>query len=73
MLACVCAVLVLLMRAVLVSCLPDGSRARGGGPVSGCMSRVGVSLLLEQEFEEVGQVRRGQCGCILQAFVAAVC
>ena len=29
--------------------------------------------LVEQEFEEVGLVRLGQGGCMLQVFVGAVC
>ena len=73
MLAGVCAVSVVLVRAVLVSCLVDGVQARGGGPVSGGMSRGGFSRLVEQEFEEVGLVRLGPGGCMLQVFVVAVC
>ena len=44
----------------------------GGGPMLGGMSRGRLSRLVEQEFEEVGLVRRGQAGCMLQVFVGAV-
>ena len=73
MLAGVCAVSVVVVRAVLVSCLMDGVRARGGGAVSGGMSRRGFSWLVQQEFEEVGPVRWGQGGCMVLVFVGAVC
>ena len=46
---------------------------RGGGPVLGGMSWGRVSWLVEQEFEEVGLVRLGQGGCMLQVFVGVVC
>ena len=72
MLVGVCAVSAVLVRAVLVSCLVDGLQARGGGPVSGGMSQGGLSRLVEQEFEEMGLVRWGQGGCMLQVFVGAV-
>ena len=71
MLAGVCAVSVVLVRAGSLSCLMDGVRARRGGPVSVGMPRGGFSRLVEQEFEEVGLVRRGQGGCMLQVFVGA--
>ena len=73
MLAGVCAVSVVLVRAVSVSCLVDGVQARGQGPVLGGMSPGGLSRLVEQEFEELGLVRRGQGGCKLPVFVGAVC
>ena len=46
---------------------------RGWGPVLGGMSSGSFSWLVEQEFEEVGLVRSGQCGCMLQVFVRVVC
>ena len=69
MLAGVSAVSVVLVRALSVSCLVDGVQARGGGSVSGGMLQVGFSRLVEQEFEEVALVYRGQGGCMLQVFV----
>ena len=66
------------VRCLCCSCVPCRCRAwsmvcglGGGGPVSGGMSRGGVSHLVEHEFEEVGLVRRGQGGCMLQVFVGA--
>ena len=41
---------------------------RGGGPVLGDMSCGRFSGLVEQEFREVGLVRLGQGGCMLQVF-----
>ena len=72
MLAGVCAVSVGLRRVLSVSCSVDRVRATKGGPVSGGMSRGGFSRLVEQEFEEVSLVRRGQAGCMLQVFLGAV-
>ena len=46
---------------------------RGGDAVLGGMSWVRLSWLVEQEFEEVGQVRLGQSGGMLQVFTGAVC
>ena len=45
----------------------------GGGPVSDGTLRGWFSRFVEQEFEEVGLVCRGQGGCMLQVFVGAVC
>ena len=39
----------------------------------GGMSWGRFSRLVEQEFEEVGLVRFGQGGCMLQVFIGAVC
>ena len=46
---------------------------RGGGPVLGGVLWGRFSQLVEQEFEEVGTVRLGQGGCMLQVFVGAAC
>ena len=46
---------------------------RGVGPVFGGMSLGRFSCSVEQEFDEVGLVRLGQGGCMLQVFVGAVC
>ena len=66
------------LRFLWCSCVPCRCCAwwmvcrHGGGPVSGDMSRGMFARLVEQEFEEVGLVRRGQAGCMLQVFVGAV-
>ena len=39
----------------------------------GGMSWGRFSWFVEQEFEDVGLVRLGQGGCMLQVFVSAVC
>ena len=68
---CVCGVCG--ARACRAGVVPSGSCAgMGGGPVPVGMSRGRFSRLVEQEFEEVGMVRRGQGGCMLQVFVGAV-
>ena len=59
MLAGVCAVPVVLVRALSVSCLVNAVQARGVGPASGARSPVGVPRLVEQELEEVGLVCSG--------------
>ena len=60
-------------------CVPCRSCARwmvlrrGEGPLLGGVSWGRFSRLVEREFEEVGLVRVGQGGCMLQVFVGAVC
>ena len=51
-----------------------GARAPCRCPGVRCWWYVGGSFspLVEQEFEEVGLVRQGQGGCVLQVFVGAV-
>ena len=71
MLAGVCAVLVVPLCAVPMLRPVNGVR-RGEGPVLGGASWGRSSRLVEQEFEEVGLVRVGQGGCMLQVFVGAV-
>ena len=44
----------------------------GWGPAPGGMSLGRFSRLVEQEFEEVGVVLRGQAGCMLRVFLGAV-
>ena len=67
------------VRFLWCSCVPCRCCARwmvcrrGGGPVLGGMSCGRFSRLVEQEFEEVGLVRLGQGGCMLQGYVGAVC
>ena len=67
------------VRYLWCSCVPCRCCAlwmvcrRGGNPVLGGMAWGRFSWLVEQEFEEVGLVRLGQSGCMLQVFVGAVC
>ena len=67
------------MRCLLCSCVPCRCcawwmvRRCGGGPVLGGMSWGRFSWLVEQGFQEVGLVRFGRGGCMLQVFVGAVC
>ena len=70
-LAGVCAVSVVLVRA-MPCCAWWMVCRHGWGPVLGGMSRGGFSQLVEQEFQEVGLVRRGQGGCLLQVFLGPV-
>ena len=68
-----------LVRCLWCPCVPCQCCAwwtvcrRGGGPVLGNMSWGRFSWLVEEEFEEVGLVRLGQGGRMLQVFVDAVC
>ena len=56
MLVGVCAVFVVVMRVVLVSCVVHGAWAEGGGPAPDGRPLRRVSGLVEQEFGEVGLV-----------------
>ena len=71
MLVGVCAVSVVLVRAVPVLCLVDGVQVCGA-PVLGGMLRGRFSRLVAQKFGEVGLVRRGQGSCMMGVFVGAV-
>ena len=66
------------VRCLWCSCAPCRGCAwwtvcrHGGGPVLGCMCRARFLRFVEQVFEEVGLVRGGQAGCLLQVFVGGV-